>query len=175
MSPKMMIRLCIQKGVKMVFDTSVWYFISFAIFVSLVAKPLKSFLTKAIEDKRADISRALSEAQALKAEAEALLKDARRQKAQADQEATDILAHAQKEVARLTEQSRLDIDAFVTHQKTHLEERIQNMEEAAIKAIHNHMIDVAVSTAHDVIQQTFTIDKDHQFVAHELKKSKHLA
>ena len=67
-----------------------------------------------------------------------------------------------------------DVGDFVGHQKTHLEDRIKQLETTAVKEIYDHMIEVAVETAHEVVKKALTAEKDDVFTAHELKKLKHL-
>lgn len=158
----------------MEFDTGFWYVVSFSIFVGATAGPVKKLIAEALRNKSAEISKDLSEAEKMKAEAAALLADAKQRHIDAREEAQKILAHAEKEAARAREESMADVADFVTHQKTHLVDRIKQMEVTAVKEIHDHMIEVAVDTAHDVVKKALTAERDDVFTAHELKKLKHL-
>lgn len=155
-------------------DTGFWYFVSFAIFVGAAAGPLKKIITEALNNTAIDISKDLNEAGLLKAEAEALLVEAKQHQADAEQNAKDIREHAEKEAARLHEQAMLDVSAFVKQQKIHLEDRIKQLEVTAVNEIHHHMIEVAIDTAQAVVKKSITIEKDQTITAHELKKLKHL-
>ncbi len=155
-------------------DTGFWYFVSFAIFVGAAAGPVKKLIAEALKNKSAEISKDLSEAEQMKAEAAALLAEAKQRHVDAHEEAQQIREHAEKEAARVQDQSMKDVADFVAHQKTHLEDRIKQLETTAVKEIHDHMIEVAVETAHDVVKKALTPEKDDVFTAHELKKLKHL-
>lgn len=155
-------------------DTGFWYFVSFSIFVAAAAGPLKKIIFEALRDKSAEISKELTEAEALKVEAELFLAEAKQRQREAVEEVVKIKEHAEKEAVRIREQSMADIAEFVKAQKVHLESRIAQMEITAVKNIHDHMIEVAVDTAYDVVRKTLTPEKDQAFTAHELKKVKHL-
>lgn len=158
----------------MEFDTGFWYFVSFAIFVGAAAGPVKKLLMEALKNKSTEISKDLSEAEKMKAQAEVLLAEAKQRHLDAQVEAQQIRAHAEKEAARAREQSIADVADFVTHQKAHLQDRIKQLEVTAVKEIHDHMIEVAVETAHTVVEKALTPEKDEILTAHELKKIKHL-
>lgn len=155
-------------------DVGGWVLISFLIFVGAAAKPLKKIILEALESKSAQISKDLTEAEAMKIEAASLLEKAKRRELEAQKEAADILEHAEKEAVRTREQALSDIALFVKNQKTHLEDRLKQLESNAVKEIHDHMVEVAVETAHDVVQKTLTPEVDQVFTVHELKKVKHL-
>lgn len=155
-------------------DVGGWALVSFLIFIGLAAKPLKGIILDALKAKSSQISKDLTEAEALKVEALALLNKAKLRDVEAQQEASDILEHAQKEAVRTREQAMSDIAEFVKNQKTHLENRLKQLETNAVLEIHDHMIEVAVETAHEVVEKTLTTEVDQSFTAHELKKVKHL-
>ena len=155
-------------------DTGFWYFVSFIIFVGAATGPVKKLITEALKSKSAEISQDLSEAEQMKAEAAALLAEAKQRQSDAKQEAQQILEHAEKEAVRARKQSIADVEDFIEHQKTHLEDRIKQLETTAVKEIHDQMIEIAVETAHDVVKKILTAEKDQEFTVHELKKLKHL-
>lgn len=155
-------------------DVGGWALISFLIFVGAAAKPLKKLILEALQSKSAQISKDLTEAEAMKVEAASLLEKAKRRELEAQEEAADILDHAEKEAIRTREQALSDIALFVKNQKTHLEDRLKQLELNAVKEIHDYMVEIAVETAHDVVQKTLTAEVDQAFTAHELKKVKHL-
>jgi len=155
-------------------DVGGWVLISFLIFVGAAAKPLKKLILEALQSKSSQISKDLIEAEEMKAEAALLLEKAKAREIESRQEASDILDHAEKEAIRTREQALSDIAIFVKNQKTHLEDRLKQLELNAVKEIHDHMIEVAVETAHDVVQKTLTAEVDQAFTVHELKKVKHL-
>ena len=155
-------------------DVGGWVLVSFLIFVGAAAKPLKKVILEALRSKSSQISKDLTEAEALKVEAALLLEKAKQREIEARQEASDILEHADKEAVRIREQAMNDIAFFVKNQKTHLEDRLKQLELNAVKEIHDHMIKIAVETAHDVVKKTLTPEVDVAFTAHEIKKVKHL-
>lgn len=155
-------------------DVGGWVLISFLIFVGAAANPLKKIILEALQSKSSQISKDLTEAEAMKVEAAALLEKAKIREVEARQEAAEILDHAEKEAVRTREQALNDIALFVKNQKTHLEDRLKQLELNAVKEIRDHMVEVAIETAHDVVRKTLTAEVDQTFTAHELKKIKYL-
>ena len=84
-----------------------WVGVSFLLFIGvLIWKKVPSMITKALDDRAERISNELEEAKKLREEAQAMLADYQRKKAEAEKEADNIVAQAKSEAESYAAEAR---------------------------------------------------------------------
>lgn len=139
-------------------DPRSWVAIAFVLFVVLLGPKLWK-VAVAMLDKRAEtIRRELAEAERLRAEAEAMLKDANARRAQAMTDATALLEGAKREAARLAEAATVDAEHAARRREKMAMERIGAAEKAAVDQVRMAAADVAASAARTIIVENLSAD-----------------
>jgi F-type H+-transporting ATPase subunit b len=128
-------------------DPMFYYTISFAVFVVLAyiygRKPMLAWLDGEIQKVRDR----LKEAEKMRAEAEAELAQYQKRQAEALAHAEALIRHAKEEADRLKAKAEADLKSAMARQEQMATERIRLAEAAAIEAVRQKAIDVAVDAA----------------------------
>jgi F-type H+-transporting ATPase subunit b len=139
---------------------SFWVFIAIVIFGVLFARKIVAPVNAMLDNRAAAVTAALAEAAQLKAEAEALLADAKQRQAQAEADAKDILDSAKHEAARMAEDLTREAEATAKRRERMALDRIAAAEKAAIDDVRNVAIDVATSAAANLLKSGFATTTD---------------
>ena len=143
-----------------------WVYVGLTIFFLLaifVAKaPAK--ITALLDGRIADTRRALDEAKALRAEAEALLAQAKVRQAETHKDAEGILAHAKIEAGQIVAQAKIDADDLITRRGKMAEDKIGAAERAAIAKVRAKAASAAASAAADMIARRHDATADKALV-----------
>ncbi len=103
-------------------------------------------------DKRADtIKTELSDARALREEAQSLLASFERKQKEVQAQADRIVTQAKEEASRAAEQAKEDIRASVGRRLAAAEEQIASAQAAAIRDVRDRAVAVAVAAAAEII------------------------
>jgi F-type H+-transporting ATPase subunit b len=147
---------------------SFWVFIAIVIFAVLFARKIATPVNAMLDNRAQAVRAALAEAAQLKAEAEALLADAKLRQAQAEADAKDILASAQREAARMAAELTRDAEETAKRRERLALERIAAAEKAAIDDVRRVAIDVATAASAALLQAGFAADTDAAMVDHAI-------
>lgn len=132
-------------------DPRTWVGIAFIVFVAIFWRKAWTSLA-ALLDRRAEGIRAqLDEAARLRAEAEAMLKDAQARRETAQRDAQGMLDRARDEAARAAEQARADSETAMRRRERMASERIQAAEAAAVAEVRRVAAEVATQAATRVL------------------------
>ncbi len=136
----------------MAFDATFFAFVGLVLFFVLIAYlKVPGMMAKAL-DKRADnIRDELEQAKRLREEAQALLAEYQRKRKEAEAEAANIVASAEREAAMITEDARQKTEEFVARRNALSEQKIRQAEADAIGAVRSAAVDLAVAAAEKVI------------------------
>lgn len=108
-------------------------------------------------DKRAEgIKQELSDAKALREEAQSLLASYERKQKEVQEQAARIVASAKEEANAAAEKAKQDIATSVARRLASAEEQIVSAQNAAIKEVRDRAITVAVAAAQDIIAEQMT-------------------
>ena len=128
-----------------------WVAVSFVIFVALAAKMVWGKATEAL-DARADKTRAeLDEAARLRAEAEAMRRQAETDRAAALAEGEALIARAKAEAERLSASTAAEAEAAAGRRERMAMERIQAAESGALAEVRQAAASIAAAAAREVI------------------------
>jgi F-type H+-transporting ATPase subunit b len=134
-------------------DAHFWVGVALVLFLGiLVWAGVPGLAAKAI-DSRADKLRArLSEAEALRAEAQGLLEQIKTQKAQSEKLAADVLANAKEEAKRLQADAQVKLAEQIERRGQLAERRIATAEAQAAAEVKAAAAELASQMAEDVLK-----------------------
>jgi F-type H+-transporting ATPase subunit b len=132
--------------------------------VILLAKKVPSLIGAMLDKQIAKIRTQLDEASKLRAEAEALLADAKARSASSDADAKAILANAEAEAAAMTAKAEADAADLVARRARMAEDKIAAAERAAIQSIRTKAADAAASAAGAILAEKHGAEADKALV-----------
>lgn len=139
-------------------DPRSWVAIAFVLFFVLLGPKLWKVAAAALDKRAETIRRELAEAGRLRAEAEAMLKDANKRREQAMGEATALLEGARREADRLAEIAASDAEQAARRREKMAMDRIAAAEKAAVDEVRLAAADVAAAAAKTIIVETLSED-----------------
>jgi F-type H+-transporting ATPase subunit b len=126
--------------------------VAFLIFIGILVYYKVPGLVGGMLDKRAiSIKAELDEAKALREEAQSLLASYERKHKEVQEQADRIVASAKEEATNAAVAAKDDIAASIVRRLTAAEEQIASAQAAAVKAVRDQAISVAVGAAKDVM------------------------
>lgn len=143
-----------------------WVYVGLTIFLLLAVfvGKLPQRIVEALDGRIADTRRQLDEAKAIRAEAEAMLAQA---KARADASAGDsaaIVAHAEKEAAAMLAKAETDATELTARRTKMAEDKIAAAERAAVADVRARAAQAAAGAAARVIAQHHGADADRPLI-----------
>lgn len=131
-----------------------WVIISFLLFIGLLMYySVPKIITDAL-DKRADgIKTELDEARRLREDAQALLADYKRKKAEAEEEAQDIIDKAKRDAEAMAAETRKALSESLARREKMAEEKIARAEAQAISEVRAQAVDKAMATAETLLKE----------------------
>ncbi|HWL46103.1 MAG TPA: hypothetical protein VNQ31_00165 [Sphingomonadaceae bacterium] len=149
-------------------DAEGWVYVGLTLFILVAIFVLKApqLIARGLDKRIAATRRDLDEARAIRAEAEALLVDARARQTEAVAEARAILDQAEAEAAQLVTKAESDIAALVERRGRIANDRIAAAERAAVADIRAQTATVAAAAAarliadrHDAVADKALVDQ----------------
>jgi F-type H+-transporting ATPase subunit b len=145
-----------------------WVLIAILIFIVLFGAKIALPLGRALDSRADGVRQSLDEAAKLKAEAEALLFDARKKRTQALAEAKDILARAREEAVRTAAELTAEAELRARARERMVDERIQSAQASAIAEVRSTAVEVAIAATAQALQEGFTAVEDGRLVDHAI-------
>lgn len=125
-----------------------WVFLGLLVVLGImVYVKVPGMLAKALDARATKIRSDLDEARRLRQEAEALLKEYQKKRAEAVAEAEAIVAQAKREAEAFSAESRVRIEDYVVRRTKAVEARIAQAEAQAVSEVRSRAIDVATAAA----------------------------
>lgn len=135
-------------------DPAVWVALAIVtFFLLLVWKKIPALVGKMLDDKVAEISEQLDNAQTLREEASALLAKYQRDQRDAEKTAAEMIEHAEAEVATLATESKQQIKEMIERRTKLAEQKIAQAEANAVKEIQQAAVQVAGAAARELIAE----------------------
>jgi F-type H+-transporting ATPase subunit b len=136
----------------MAFDATFFAFVGLVLFIALIAYlKVPGMMAKSLDERAQNIRDELDEAKRLREEAQLLLGEYQRKRKEAEAEAAQIVASAEREAAALTEEARQKTEEFVARRNALSEQKIKQAESDAIAAVRSAAVDLAIAAAENVI------------------------
>jgi F-type H+-transporting ATPase subunit b len=141
-------------------DSKNWVMLAFFLFFILFGKKLWSVLAGMLDARAVSVKAELEEASRLRREAESMLRDAEKQRADALAEAKALIEGARAEAGRLTAATAAEAEASAKRREQMAIDRIAAAEKAAIDDVRLAAADVATTAARQVLAEGLTADAD---------------
>jgi F-type H+-transporting ATPase subunit b len=142
--------------------------VAFVIFFGLFGRQLWAAAVKQLDGRADAIRTLLAEAEALRIEAEQMLRDAQVARQAALDEARDIINRGRTEAARIAGEAQADAEAQAARRERMALDRISAAEKAAVTEVRQIAADIAAGAAKAVISDTLTADDDAALVDHAI-------
>ena len=146
-------------------DNTFWALIGLIIFLGVVAYfKVPGMINKALDARSARIRRELDEARALKEEAKQQLAEYQRRRREAEVEAKDIVAGAEREAAALLQDAKSKSEEYVARRTAMAEQKIAQAENDAITEVRRSAVDIAVAAATRILAERSTGAESARFI-----------
>ena len=146
-------------------NTNFIVLLAFIVFIGVLIYFKVPGMITGLLDKRADTIRAeLTEARALREEAQALLASYERKQKDVQAQADRIVANAKDEATKAAAQAKEDIIASVARRLATAEEQIASAQKAAERDIRDRAVVIAIAAAQDVIAAQMTAAQGNKLI-----------
>ncbi len=136
----------------MAFDATFYALVGLILFLALVAYlKVPGMMGSQLDKRAANIREELDEAKRLREEAQALLAEYQQKRKEAEADAANIVAAAEREAASLTAEAKQKTEEFVARRNALSEQKIRQAEADAIGSVRAAAVDLAVAAAEKVI------------------------
>lgn len=137
-----------------------WALVGLILFLALlIALKVPAWLNRNLDSRAVRISNELDEARRLRDDAQQLLAEYQRKRAEAEKEAADIVSAARREAEALAAEARKKTEDYVERRKKLAEQKISQAEADAINAVRAKAVDIAIVAAGQVIGEELTDQK----------------
>lgn len=145
-------------------DPRMWVVIAFFLFFILFGKKLWGALAGMLDARAVAVKAELEEASRLRREAELMLRDAEKQRADALADARALIEGARAEAGRLTAATAAEAEAAAKRREQMALDRIGAAEKAAVADVRLAAADVATTAARQVLLEDLTADADLRLI-----------
>jgi F-type H+-transporting ATPase subunit b len=146
-------------------DNTFWAFIGLVLFLLIVAYfKVPGMIAKALDARSAKIRADIEEARALKEEAKQQLAEYQRRRQEAEVEAREIVAGAQREADGLLEEARVKSEEYIARRSAMAETKIAQAEVDAITEVRRSAVDIAVAAATRILAERTTGAESARYV-----------
>ncbi|UXM96248.1 F0F1 ATP synthase subunit B [Bartonella sp. HY329] len=150
-----------------------WALIALILFLAILAYlKVPSWIGKALDARSERISSELEDARRLREDAQQLLAEYQRKRSEAEKEAADIIAVAQREAVALTEDARRKTEEYVERRNRLAEQKISLAEADAIAAVRSKAVDIAIAAAGKIISEELDSNKSDKLFHNSLEQVK---
>jgi F-type H+-transporting ATPase subunit b len=147
------------------YNTNFVVMIAFALFVGILIYYKVPGMAASALDKRADgIRNDLEEAKALREEAQSILASYERKQREVQAQAERIVATAKAEASAAAEQAKEDLKTSIIRRLAAAEDQIASAQSAAVKAVRDQAVTIALGAAGDVIAKQMTAAEANKLI-----------
>jgi F-type H+-transporting ATPase subunit b len=133
-------------------DATFWAFIALLLFIALIVYlKVPGMIGRSLDERAENIKKELEEARTLREEAQQLLAEYHRKRKEAEKEAGDIVAAAEREAKALLEDAKRSTEEFVVRRNKLAEQKIATAETDAINAVRASAVDLAIAAAGKIV------------------------
>lgn len=149
-------------------NSRTWVAVAFILFFVLFGKRLWKAFAAMLDSRSAAVRAELEDAARLRREAEAMLQDAQKRRADALSEAQALIEGAKTEAARVAAATAAEAEASARRREQMALDRIAAAEKAAVDEVRLTAADVATVAARQVISEGLSGDADARLVDHAI-------
>lgn len=154
-------------------DTTFWVAVSFVLFIALLVYyhvPRK--IIRALDKRAENIQQELAEARRLREEAQSILADYQRKQRDAEKEAKDIVAQAEREAQAYAQETRRQFDEMLERRTRMADEKIARAEAQAVAEVRSRAVDASIEAAERIIAERLDGDKARALINQSLEQVK---
>lgn len=141
----------------MALDATFYAFVGLILFFIVVAYfKVPGLMMKSLDSRADQVRDELAEAKRLREEAQHVLAEYQRKRREAEAEAKDIVAAAEREAEAIKEEARQKTAEYIERRTAFSEQKIRQAEADAIDAVRGAAVDVAVEAARTVLLKKAT-------------------
>lgn len=130
----------------------IWSQVALVLFLALVVYlGAPKMIGKSLDDRSAKIKAELDAAKTLRDEAQSLLAEYQQKRKDAEAEAAQILAAAQREASAMAAEAKAKTEDYVARRTALSEQKIKAAESEAVNAVRAAAVDLAVAAAEKLI------------------------
>lgn len=134
-------------------DATFWALVGLVIFLALmVYLKVPGVVGKSLDDRALKIRDELEEARRLREEAQSLLAEYQRKRKEAEKEAGEIVAAAQREAHAIIEETKQKTEEYVARRNKLAEQKIAQAETEAVNEVRASAVDIAVAAASRILK-----------------------
>ncbi|MCE3519851.1 F0F1 ATP synthase subunit B [Escherichia coli] len=134
-------------------DATFWALIALVIFLALmVYLKVPGVVGKSLDGRAERIRDELEEARRLREEAQSLLAEYQRKRKEAEKEAGEIVAAAQREAHAIMEETKQKTEEYVARRNKLAEQKIAQAETEAVNDVRASAVDIAVAAAGRILK-----------------------
>jgi F-type H+-transporting ATPase subunit b len=145
-------------------DPRNWVVLAFVLFFVLFGNRLWGALASMLDARGAAVKAELEEASRLRREAESMLRDAEKQRADALTDAKVMIENARAEAARLTAAAAAEAEAAAKRREQMAIARIGAAEKAAVDDVRLTAVDISTTAVRQVLAEGLSADADAKLV-----------
>lgn len=154
-------------------DTTFWVAISFVLFIALLvyyAVPRK--IIGALDRRAENIQQELAEARRLREEAQSILADYQRKQRDAEQEANDIIAQAEREAQAYAQDARQQFEDMLNRRVQMADDKIARAEAQAVAEVRSKAVDASIEATEQIIAEQLDEEKARELVNQSVEQVK---
>ena len=134
-------------------DATFWALIALIIFLGIVAyMKVPGMLTKNLDERADKIRNDLEEARRLREEAQELLAEYQRKRKEAEQEASDIIAAAERDAELMAKEAAEKTADFVARRTAMAEQKIAQAQAQAVADVRASAVEIAIAAAGKIVE-----------------------
>ena len=134
-------------------DATFWALIALIIFLGIVAyMKVPGMLTKNLDERADKIRNDLEEPRRLREEAQELLADYQRKRKEAEQEASDIIAAAERDAELMAKEAEEKTADFVARRTAMAEQKIAQAQAQAVADVRASAVEIAIAAAGKIVE-----------------------
>ncbi|MBY5934545.1 F0F1 ATP synthase subunit B [Tateyamaria omphalii] len=146
-------------------NTDLIVLIAFILFIGvLVYFKVPGMISKMLDDRASGIQSEISEARALREEAQTLLASYERKQKEVQEQADKIVEQAKKDAEAAADQARADLKTSIERRLAAATDQIASAEASAVKEVRDTAAVVAVQAARDVIAKQMTATDSNKLI-----------
>ncbi len=149
-------------------DPPFWVAVAFVIFFVLFGRKIWQVLVAMLDKRTTTVRAELAEAQRLRHEAEAMLRDASARREQALADARTMLDNAQAQAAKLAQDAAAEAEHAAQRRERMAMDRIAAAEKAAVDEVRHSAAEIATVAAEQAIREGLSAEADGQLIDHAI-------
>ncbi|GJM03318.1 MAG: ATP synthase subunit b [Rhodomicrobium sp.] len=154
-------------------NPATWVAVFFFVFVALLIwKSVPKLITKALDDRAAEIQAELDAARKLREEAQSVLADYQRKAREAETEAESIVAQAKRESEAFAKETREKLTETLERRSKAADLKITQAEAKAVSEVREAAIDAAVKASEKLLADKAQGDKAADLIANSISQVK---